>query len=198
MWVGRPLFFLLFFCLLLRSLSLIARVFFCVWTRRLLLLQEWPVWFMSLGLKSYANMSDKGTVSPKEKEATEKRGRGRPRKQPQVKTSDVSSPILFFYLLEKVCCCIFLLLLYPRNYNKDVFNIIKMGADFFLNPLTQVCCSWCSGRYYCSWASHAYPSMKLRLLKWLQHALVTICPFLISVREEQQTCHMSHWFVSNL
>uniref|UniRef100_A0A4W6DCS1 High mobility group protein HMG-I/HMG-Y n=1 Tax=Lates calcarifer TaxID=8187 RepID=A0A4W6DCS1_LATCA len=28
-------------------------------------------------------MSDKGTVSPKEKEATEKRGRGRPRKQPQ-------------------------------------------------------------------------------------------------------------------
>ncbi|KAJ0064340.1 hypothetical protein NL108_006353, partial [Boleophthalmus pectinirostris] len=30
-----------------------------------------------------ANMSDKGTVSPKEKEATEKRGRGRPRKQPQ-------------------------------------------------------------------------------------------------------------------
>lgn len=77
-------------------------------------------------------MSDKGTVSPKEKEATEKRGRGRPRKKPQVKTSDVSSPILFFYLLEKVCCCIFLLLLYPRNYNKDVFNIIKkMGADFF-------------------------------------------------------------------
>lgn len=80
-------------------------------------------------------MSDKGTVSPKEKEATEKRGRGRPRKQPQVKTSDVSSPILFFYLLEKVCCCIFLLLLYPRNYNKDVFNIIKkMGADFFFKP----------------------------------------------------------------
>lgn len=36
-------------------------------------------------------MSDKGTVSPKEKEATEKRGRGRPRKQPQVNTSDVSS-----------------------------------------------------------------------------------------------------------
>ncbi|KAJ0036222.1 hypothetical protein NQD34_004899, partial [Periophthalmus magnuspinnatus] len=33
--------------------------------------------------KSGANMSDKGTVSPKEKEATEKRGRGRPRKQPQ-------------------------------------------------------------------------------------------------------------------
>uniref|UniRef100_A0A672YV59 High mobility group protein HMG-I/HMG-Y n=1 Tax=Sphaeramia orbicularis TaxID=375764 RepID=A0A672YV59_9TELE len=28
-------------------------------------------------------MSDKGTVSPKEKEGTEKRGRGRPRKQPQ-------------------------------------------------------------------------------------------------------------------
>uniref|UniRef100_A0A8C6KRM3 High mobility group protein HMG-I/HMG-Y n=1 Tax=Nothobranchius furzeri TaxID=105023 RepID=A0A8C6KRM3_NOTFU len=27
-----------------------------------------------------ANMSDKGTVSPKEKEAAEKRGRGRPRK----------------------------------------------------------------------------------------------------------------------
>lgn len=26
----------------------------------------------------------------------------------------------------------FFLLLYPRNYNKDVFNIIKkMGADFF-------------------------------------------------------------------
>uniref|UniRef100_A0A3Q2V6I2 High mobility group protein HMG-I/HMG-Y n=1 Tax=Haplochromis burtoni TaxID=8153 RepID=A0A3Q2V6I2_HAPBU len=36
-----------------------------------------------MSLKSYANMSDKGTVSPKEKEATEKRGRGRPRKQPQ-------------------------------------------------------------------------------------------------------------------
>lgn len=35
-------------------------------------------------------MSDKGTVSPKEKEATEKRGRGRPRKQAEVKTSDVS------------------------------------------------------------------------------------------------------------
>lgn len=35
-------------------------------------------------------MSDKGTVSPKEKEAAEKRGRGRPRKQPQVKTTDVS------------------------------------------------------------------------------------------------------------
>uniref|UniRef100_A0A8C2WJL9 Uncharacterized protein n=1 Tax=Cyclopterus lumpus TaxID=8103 RepID=A0A8C2WJL9_CYCLU len=34
-------------------------------------------------------------VSPKEKEATEKRGRGRPRKQPQVKTSDVSSGNLF-------------------------------------------------------------------------------------------------------
>ncbi|MEQ2181995.1 hypothetical protein GOODEAATRI_017562 [Goodea atripinnis] len=29
-------------------------------------------------------MSDKGTVSSKDKEATEKRGRGRPRKQPQV------------------------------------------------------------------------------------------------------------------
>ncbi len=41
-------------------------------------------------------MSDKGTVSPKEKEATEKRGRGRPRKQPQVKTSDVSSAIPTF------------------------------------------------------------------------------------------------------
>lgn len=40
-------------------------------------------------------MSDKGTVSPKEKEATEKRGRGRPRKQPQVKTSDVSSTSVF-------------------------------------------------------------------------------------------------------
>nr|XP_020466419.1 high mobility group protein HMG-I/HMG-Y isoform X2 [Monopterus albus] len=36
-------------------------------------------------------MSDKGTVSPKEKEATEKRGRGRPRKQPLVKTSDEPS-----------------------------------------------------------------------------------------------------------
>ena len=36
-------------------------------------------------------MSDaKGTASTKEKEATEKRGRGRPRKTPQVKTSDVS------------------------------------------------------------------------------------------------------------
>lgn len=40
---------------------------------------------------SKANMSDKGTVSPKEKEATEKRGRGRPRKLPEVKSSDVSS-----------------------------------------------------------------------------------------------------------
>lgn len=39
-------------------------------------------------------MSDKGTVSPKEKESAEKRGRGRPRKQPQVKTSDVSTFIL--------------------------------------------------------------------------------------------------------
>lgn len=35
-------------------------------------------------------MSDKGTVSPKEKEATEKRGRGRPRKQTEEKASDVS------------------------------------------------------------------------------------------------------------
>lgn len=43
-------------------------------------------------------MSDKGTVSPKEKEATEKRGRGRPRKQPQVKTSDVSSANFFLFL----------------------------------------------------------------------------------------------------
>lgn len=77
-------------------------------------------------------MSDKGTVSPKEKEATEKRGRGRPRKQPQVKTSDVSSPILFFYLLEKVCCCIFLLLLYPRNYNKDV--LLKRWEQIFFKP----------------------------------------------------------------
>ncbi|KAK0143419.1 High mobility group protein HMG-I/HMG-Y [Merluccius polli] len=34
-------------------------------------------------------MSDKGTVSPKE--GTEKKGRGRPRKQPQVKTSDEPS-----------------------------------------------------------------------------------------------------------
>lgn len=41
--------------------------------------------------ESKANMSDKGTVSPKEKEATEKRGRGRPRKLPEVKSSDVSS-----------------------------------------------------------------------------------------------------------
>lgn len=45
-------------------------------------------------------MSDKGTVSPKEKEATEKRGRGRPRKQPQVKTSDVSS---IKSILSKFC-----------------------------------------------------------------------------------------------
>uniref|UniRef100_A0A3Q4H3V9 High mobility group protein HMG-I/HMG-Y n=1 Tax=Neolamprologus brichardi TaxID=32507 RepID=A0A3Q4H3V9_NEOBR len=45
---------------------------------------------MSLGLKSYANMSDKGTVSPKEKEATEKRGRGRPRKQPTTNLPHVS------------------------------------------------------------------------------------------------------------
>lgn len=49
--------------------------------------------------KSKANMSDKGTVSPKEKEATEKRGRGRPRKQPQVKTSDVSSAYLFLFII---------------------------------------------------------------------------------------------------
>lgn len=35
-------------------------------------------------------MSDKGTVSSKEKEATEKRGRGRPRKQAEEKASDVS------------------------------------------------------------------------------------------------------------
>lgn len=28
-----------------------------------------------------------------------------------------------------------LLVFYPRNYNKDVFNIIKkMGADFFFKP----------------------------------------------------------------
>lgn len=41
-------------------------------------------------------MSDKGTVSPQEKEATEKRGRGRPRKAPQVKSSDEpsGSPVL--------------------------------------------------------------------------------------------------------
>ena len=45
-------------------------------------------------------MSDKGTVSPKEKEATEKRGRGRPRKQPQVKTSDVSSTNLYFQVCQ--------------------------------------------------------------------------------------------------
>ena len=38
-------------------------------------------------------MSDKGTVSPKEKEGAEKRGRGRPQKQPQAKSSDVSSPV---------------------------------------------------------------------------------------------------------
>ncbi|KAM9350404.1 high mobility group AT-hook 1a isoform 1-T1 [Symphorus nematophorus] len=36
-------------------------------------------------------MSDKGTVSPQEKEAPEKRGRGRPRKTPQVKSSDEAS-----------------------------------------------------------------------------------------------------------
>lgn len=53
--------------------------------------------------KSKANMSDKGTVSPKEKEATEKRGRGRPRKQPQVKTSDVSSIfIIILHLLSSL------------------------------------------------------------------------------------------------
>lgn len=39
-------------------------------------------------------MSDKGTVSPKEKEVAEKRGRGRPRKQPQVKSPDVSPTTL--------------------------------------------------------------------------------------------------------
>lgn len=45
-------------------------------------------------------MSDKGTVSPKEKEATEKRGRGRPRKQAEEKASDVSGAkfkIFFFF-----------------------------------------------------------------------------------------------------
>lgn len=42
-------------------------------------------------------MSDKGTVSPKEKEATEKRGRGRPRKQPQVETDVGYSSICFYY-----------------------------------------------------------------------------------------------------
>uniref|UniRef100_A0A3Q1F6P6 High mobility group protein HMG-I/HMG-Y n=1 Tax=Acanthochromis polyacanthus TaxID=80966 RepID=A0A3Q1F6P6_9TELE len=36
-------------------------------------------------------MSDKGTVSPQEKEATEKRGRGRPRKAPQEPSG---SPVL--------------------------------------------------------------------------------------------------------
>uniref|UniRef100_A0A3B3XW89 High mobility group protein HMG-I/HMG-Y n=1 Tax=Poecilia mexicana TaxID=48701 RepID=A0A3B3XW89_9TELE len=36
-------------------------------------------------------MSDKGTVSTKDKEGAEKRGRGRPRKQPQVKSSDEAS-----------------------------------------------------------------------------------------------------------
>lgn len=42
-------------------------------------------------------MSDKGTVSPKEKEATEKRGRGRPRKQVEEKASDVSRASFFFF-----------------------------------------------------------------------------------------------------
>lgn len=42
-------------------------------------------------------MSDKGTVSSKEKETTEKRGRGRPRKQAEEKASDVS-PAIFFFL----------------------------------------------------------------------------------------------------
>lgn len=49
-------------------------------------------------------MSDKkGTVSPKEKEATEKRGRGRPRKQAQVKASDVSSGHLLLHGLFRLC-----------------------------------------------------------------------------------------------
>lgn len=43
-------------------------------------------------------MSDKGTVSPKEKEAAEKRGRGRPRKLPQVKASDVSGANSYIFL----------------------------------------------------------------------------------------------------
>lgn len=44
-------------------------------------------------------MSDKGTVSPKEKEATEKRGRGRPRKQPQVETDVGYGSICFYYYI---------------------------------------------------------------------------------------------------
>lgn len=88
--------------MLLRSLSLIARVFFgaasvCELDASSCSKELTGVIYV-LGLKSSANMSDKGTVSPKEKEATEKRGRGRPRKQPQVKASDVSTANLFFYL----------------------------------------------------------------------------------------------------
>lgn len=51
-------------------------------------------------------MSDKGTVSPKE-EAAEKRGRGRPRKQPQVKTSDVSRANLFLKVGHRIRSCAF-------------------------------------------------------------------------------------------
>lgn len=48
-------------------------------------------------------MSDKGTISPKE-EGAEKRGRGRPRKQPQVKSgSDVSSFIKHHLLYDRSC-----------------------------------------------------------------------------------------------
>lgn len=80
-------------------------------------------------------MSDKGTVSPKEKEATEKRGRGRPRKQPQVKTSDVSSPILFFYLLEKVCCCIFYYYYcIPEITIRMYLILLKRWEQIFLKP----------------------------------------------------------------
>ncbi|MEQ2218380.1 hypothetical protein XENOCAPTIV_002396 [Xenoophorus captivus] len=49
-------------------------------------------------------MSDKGTVSSKDKEATEKRGRGRPRKQPQVKSSDVSGPLTSICSLLPAAC----------------------------------------------------------------------------------------------
>lgn len=44
-------------------------------------------------------MSDKGTVSSKEKEATEKRGRGRPRKQAEEKASDVSRASCFVFFV---------------------------------------------------------------------------------------------------
>ncbi|CAB1429583.1 unnamed protein product [Pleuronectes platessa] len=59
--------------------------------RRNKLLELQPQWVRPSGegVKSDANMSDKGTVSPKEE--TGKRGRGRPRKQPQVKPADEPS-----------------------------------------------------------------------------------------------------------